>query len=170
MTRRVALSLGSNVGDRAAHLRQALEAMARWPEVGTLEVSPVYRTAHVGRGEAADYLNVCVVLDGAPEASEILRRGQELERAAGRAPDTHLRPRPLDVDLLLDGDRVHQVDGLTVPHPRMTERRFVLQPLADLDPALTVMGTGATVAELLDRPEIAAQDVERLDLDLMPVT
>jgi len=168
--RAVHLGLGSNLGDREENLRRAVRAIASWPEVRSLRVSPVYRSAHVGERAAGapDYLNACVALDGAPDAAEVLRRTQALERAAGRAPDTHLRPRPLDVDVLLDGDAVYDTASLRVPHPRMPERRFVLQPLADLDPTLTVTGTGATVTELLARPEVAAQSVERVDLDLAP--
>ena len=168
--RAVHLGLGSNLGDREENLRRAVEAIASWPEVRSLRVSPVYRSAHVGERatDAPDYLNACVALDGAPDADEVLRRTQALERAAGRVPGTHLRPRPLDVDVLLDGDAVHETASLRVPHPRMPERRFVLQPLADLDPTLTITGTGATVTELLARPEVAAQSVERVDLDLAP--
>lgn len=170
MKRRVHLSLGSNVGDRAAHLRRALASIAAWPEVEAMRVSAVYRTAHVGPGldETPDYFNLCVALDGAPAPREILRRGGALERDAGRAPDSHLRPRPLDVDLLLvDALRVDD-DDLVLPHPRIAARRFVLQPLADLDPTLTVTRTGETVASLLAQPAVAAQHVERLDLDLTP--
>lgn len=169
MTRAVHLGIGSNLGDRERHLRRAVEAIARWPEVQRVRVSPVYRTVHVGEDPLApDYLNACVVLEGAPAADEILRRAQRLEWAAGRAPDSHARPRPLDVDVLLDGDRVHETDRLRVPHPRLTDRRFVLQPLADLDPGLEITGTGTTVEQLLARPEVAAQSVERTDVDLAP--
>lgn len=169
MTHAVHLGLGSNLGDREQHLRRAVASIARWPEVRRVRVSAVYRTVHVGDDPTApDYLNACVALEGAPPAEEILKRTQRLEWAAGRAPNSHARPRPLDVDVLLDGDRVHETERLRVPHPRMTGRRFVLQPLADLDPGLEITGTGATVAELLARPEVAAQSVERTDVDLAP--
>lgn len=168
---RVHLALGSNLGDRAEHLRRAVDAIAHWPEVRALRVSPVYETVHVaddsGAAEPApDHLNLCVALDGAPEPREILRRGQALEREAGREPDTHQAPRPLDVDVLLVGDLASDDPELTLPHPRLAHRRFVLQPLADLDPALTIAGTGATVSELLARPEVAAQRVQRTDIEL----
>jgi len=169
---RVHLGLGSNQGDRADHLRQAVRAIAAWPEVRALRVSPVYETAHVVDDDdssddgAPDHLNLCLALEGAPEPDEILRRGQALERRAGRAPDTHQRPRPLDVDVLLAAGVVSSDPALTLPHPRLAQRRFVLQPLADLDPALTIAGTGATVTELLARPEVAAQRIERTNLEL----
>lgn len=167
MTSRIVhLGLGSNQGDRAAHLRAAVRAIAAWPEVDTLDVSPVYETAHVGTEPAPPYLNVCVALHGGPAADEILRRAQHLERDAGRPDDGHMRPRPLDVDLLLDGAARRSDARLTLPHPRLRERRFVLQPLYDLDPSLTIPGESRSLAALLEREDVARQPIERVEIEL----
>jgi len=168
MHRIVHLGLGSNQGDRAAHLRAAVRAIANWPEVEGLDLSPVYETTHVGSEPGPLHLNLCVALHGAPAADEILRRGQGLERGAGRAVSGHMRPRPLDVDLLLDGAVRSSDPRLTLPHPRMHERRFVLQPLYDLDPSLTIPGESEPLAALLEREDVARQSIERVEVELGP--
>ncbi len=128
--RRAFLGLGSNLGDRQAHLRGAVAGL---PDV--VRVSPVYETDAVG-GPAGQgpYLNVVVELrtDRAPR--DLLGLARDLEDAAGRVRAERNGPRTLDVDVLLVGDlRVDEPD-LVVPHPRMYERRFVLAPLADIAP------------------------------------
>lgn len=125
---RAYLGLGSNLGDRRAHLRDAIEAM---PDV--VDVSPVYETEPVGGPPGqSPYLNVVVALDTELTPRQLLELGRRLEEAAGRVRTVKDGPRTLDVDVLLVGDlRVDEPD-LVVPHPRMWQRRFVLAPLADL--------------------------------------
>ncbi len=122
------LGLGSNMGDRRAHLKAAVAAL---PDV--VAVSPVYETDPVGGPPCQDpYLNVVVALDTDLSPRELLELGHRLEEAAGRVRTVHHGPRALDVDVLLVGHlTVHDPD-LVVPHPRMWQRRFVLAPLADL--------------------------------------
>lgn len=134
--RRAFLGLGSNLGDRAAHLRAAVAAL---PDV--VAVSPVYETAPVGGpGDQPAYLNAVVELSTSLGPRELLERGQRLEAAAERVREERWGPRTLDVDVLLVGDlRVDEPD-LQVPHPRMGERAFVLAPLADLAPELVPAG------------------------------
>ena len=125
---RAYLGLGSNLGDRRAHLRQAVAGIP-----GVVAVSPVYETEPVG-GPAGQgpYLNLVVALETDRSPRELLDLAQGLEAGAGRVRTEHHGPRTLDVDVLLVGDLcVHEPD-LVVPHPRMWERRFVLAPLADL--------------------------------------
>ncbi|MHB1777683.1 MAG: 2-amino-4-hydroxy-6-hydroxymethyldihydropteridine diphosphokinase [Acidimicrobiales bacterium] len=133
--RRAYLGLGSNLGDRRGHLRRAVATLA---DAGDLEaVSPVYETEPVG-GPAGQrpYLNVVVALETADGPRRLLDRCRRLEADAGRVRTVRHGPRTLDADVLLvDGDSVDD-DDLEVPHPRMWERRFVLAPLRDLDPAL----------------------------------
>lgn len=134
-TRRAYLGLGSNLGDRRAHLRRAVETLL---VAGDLEaVSPVYETEPVGGPEGqGPYLNVVVALDTADGPRRLLQRCRRLEADAGRVRTVRHGPRTLDADVLLvDGDSVDDED-LEVPHPRMWERRFVLAPLRDLAPAL----------------------------------
>jgi len=133
---RAFLGLGSNLGDRVAHLRAAIAALD-----DLRAVSPVYETAPVGGpdGQGA-FLNLVVELDSGLDAWGLLELCRELEAAAGRVRDVRWGPRTLDVDVLwIDGQSVDDPE-LTVPHPRLWERRFVLAPLADLAPELVPAG------------------------------
>lgn len=114
-------------------------------------VSPLYRTAPVSAIAQPDYLNAAAVGRTGRSAREILAFGQELERRAGRQAGPRDAPRPLDVDLLVHGGSVVATRDLTLPHPRLAERGFVLVPLAAVAPGLSVPPSGATVAELLAR-------------------
>lgn len=128
---RAFLGLGSNLGDRRAYLR---DAVARIPDV--VAVSKVYETAPVGGPEQGPYLNIVVELDTARTARQLLEVCRECEAAAERVREVRWGPRTLDVDVLwVDGVTVDEPD-LTVPHPRMFERAFVLMPLRDLAPDL----------------------------------
>jgi 2-amino-4-hydroxy-6-hydroxymethyldihydropteridine diphosphokinase len=125
---RAYLGLGSNLGDRWAHLRSAVAAL---PDV--VAVSPVYETDPVGGPSGqGPYLNLVVALETDRSPRELLDIGQRLEAAAGRVRKERWGPRALDVDILLVGSLCVDEPDLVVPHPRMWERRFVLAPLADL--------------------------------------
>jgi 2-amino-4-hydroxy-6-hydroxymethyldihydropteridine diphosphokinase len=127
---RAFLGLGSNLGDRVAHLRAAVAAL---PDL--VATSPVYETDPVGgpEGQGA-YLNLVAALDTQLEPRALLEVCRALEQAAGRVRDVRWGPRTLDVDVLvIEGVTVDEPD-LQVPHPRKAERRFVLAPLADLAP------------------------------------
>lgn len=125
---RAYLGLGSNLGDRRAHLRAAVAAL---PDV--VAVSPVYETEPVGGPPGqAPYLNVVVALETELSPRQLLEAGRRLEEGAGRVRTEPDGPRTLDVDVLLVGDLTVRDPDLVVPHPRMWERRFVLAPLADL--------------------------------------
>lgn len=133
---RVYLGLGSNLGDRAAALQGALDGLAGVPGVEVVAVSPVYETDPVGGPVQAPYLNAVVAVETALDAHRVLALATGLEQAAGRVRRERWGPRTLDVDVLLVGDERVASPELTVPHPRLGERSFVLVPLADLDPAL----------------------------------
>ncbi len=129
---RVFLGLGSNVGDRWAHLRAAVDGL---PDV--VAVSPVYETEPVGGPHGQDpYLNLVVELDTELGPRDLLALWRRLEDAAGRVRAERWGPRTLDVDVLLVGDAVVDDPDLQVPHPRMWERPFVVVPLADIAPDL----------------------------------
>lgn len=133
------LSLGSNVGDRRAHLRAGLEVIASY--VGVLRVSPIYETAPVGGVTQADFLNVVALVDTS-DAETALRAAQAAEQARGRLRSTRWGPRTLDVDVI-DVDGQFRNDArLTLPHPRAHERAFVLRPWLDVDPDAAVPGRG----------------------------
>jgi len=138
------LGLGSNEGDRIGHLRAAAERLQRDDRLRVQAASPVYETkAHTVSPdeEQPSFLNAVlhVAADCDPEA--LLRIAQKVERAEGRVRDEDhqkWRPRPLDIDLLAMGAVTRQTDTLTLPHPRLAERRFVLRPWADLAPNFVV--------------------------------
>ena len=130
--RRVFLGLGSNVGDRRRNLLDAVESLA-----GRVGVSQVYETEPVGGPSGQDpYLNCVVELSTRLSPRELLGVCHRLESAAGRVRNERWGPRTLDVDVLLVGDLVVDEPDLTIPHPRMWDRRFVLAPLAELAPEL----------------------------------
>lgn len=140
--------MGGNQGDVLGHLAAAREALAGWSR-GPLEVSPTYVSEPWGRPEQPEFQNQVVGLVPAMGPWAMLDHLQALERSAGRTPGERWGPRPLDLDLLCWGDRVIDTPRLSLPHPRLTERRFVLAPWADVAPEFVVPGLGRSVAELL---------------------
>lgn len=128
---RAYLALGSNLGDRLAHLQGAVVGLAATPGVTVVAVSAVYATDPVGPDQP-EYLNAVVAVDTDLSPRALLVRAQELERAAHRVRGERWGPRTLDVDILLFGDQTVSEPDLVVPHPRMWERGFVLAPLADV--------------------------------------
>jgi 2-amino-4-hydroxy-6-hydroxymethyldihydropteridine diphosphokinase len=143
------IALGSNVGDRERHLRTALAALRALPGVRDVAASRVYETDPVGPGVQRPYLNAVarVRTDLAPRA--LLDHLLAIERSEGRARSAvRNAPRTLDLDLLLYGEREIDEPGLVVPHPRIAQRPFVLEPLCDLAPDLVFPGAVAPVAAL----------------------
>jgi 2-amino-4-hydroxy-6-hydroxymethyldihydropteridine diphosphokinase len=133
---RAFLALGSNLGDRLASLQLGVDSLARVPGVVLVAVSRVYETAPVGGPPQGAYLNAVVAIDTSLDPVELLHRCQRVEEIAARERAERWGPRTLDVDvLLIDGTRVDSPD-LTIPHPRMWERGFVLAPLRDVAPEL----------------------------------
>jgi 2-amino-4-hydroxy-6-hydroxymethyldihydropteridine diphosphokinase len=143
----VAIALGANFGAPRRQLLTALANLSR--HLGPLAVAPLFRSAAVSPISQPDFLNSVAVARTALLPAELLALLKALERAAGRQPGPPLGPRPLDLDLLLWGNRQVTAPGLEVPHPRLAERGFVLAPLAALLPALPVPGDGRTPAALL---------------------
>ena len=161
----MALGLGSNVGDGAAHFAAAIAGLRR---LGTVvAVSSYYRTAAIGGPDQDDYLNAVVLLETVLPAREVLLGAASIERERGRERDRERwGPRTLDIDLLLYGDERVDQPGLVIPHPRMTERRFVLEPLLEVWPDAALPG-GEPLARWFDG--VADQDVERLGTPAEPM-
>ena len=149
---RAYVALGSNLGDREGTLRAALEALAAEPGIDVVAVSRFYDTEPVGFVDQPRFLNGAAALETELPARELLERLLAVELRFGRSRDDvpSQGPRTIDLDLLLYGDAEIDEPGLRVPHPRLHERWFVLQPLADLDPALEVPGNGQ-VQDILAR-------------------
>ena len=155
---RAYVGAGANVGDRLAALRAAADALDARADTALAGVSPVYETAALvppGAPAQPDHLNAVLALDTALEPAALLQVLHGIERAAGREHGRpRWSPRRLDLDVLVYGARQLAGPALTVPHPELAARRFVLRPLADLAPELVVPGLGRTVAELLrDTPD-----------------
>jgi 2-amino-4-hydroxy-6-hydroxymethyldihydropteridine diphosphokinase len=140
---RVYVGLGANLGDRERTLCAAADALAAEEGIEIVSVSTLRETEPVGVGEQPRFLNGAAELETTLTARELLDRLLVVEQRFGRVriPGEH-GPRTLDLDLLLYGDEVIDEPGLTVPHPRLHERRFVLEPLAELAPGLVVPGRG----------------------------
>ena len=155
------LSIGSNIGDRLAHLQSVVDGLGS----AVCGVSPVYETDAWGGVEQGPFLNAVVIADDSSlDCRGWLRRGQELEQAADRKREQHWGPRTLDVDLICCHDGGGEVSGsddvLTLPHPYAHQRAFVLVPwfAADPDATLTVNGTSRPVGQLLAELEAAERD------------
>jgi 2-amino-4-hydroxy-6-hydroxymethyldihydropteridine diphosphokinase len=140
---RAYVALGANLGDRERTLRAAVDALAAEEGIEVVAVSTLRDTEPVGVGAQPRYLNGAAELETTLTARELLDRLLAVEQRFGRVrvPGEH-GPRTLDLDLLLYGDEAIDEPGLTVPHPRLHERRFVLEPLAELAPGLVVPGRG----------------------------
>ena len=140
---RVYVALGSNLGDREQMLRGALAQLEEQPGIELLACSSFRETEPVGFLEQPRFLNGVAVLETDLPARELLGRLLDVERRMGRTrTGPPLGPRTIDLDLLLYGDETIAEPGLQVPHPRLHERRFVLEPLAEVAPDLTVPGKG----------------------------
>jgi 2-amino-4-hydroxy-6-hydroxymethyldihydropteridine diphosphokinase len=153
MSRIAAISLGSNLnslwGDREATLREAVKRVAK---LGTVRaVSSFHDTEPVGMTKQPRFLNAAMLLQTELEPVELMRALLEIERAMGRdrASTPAKGPRTIDLDLLLMDDMVLESNELTLPHPAMAERRFVLEPLAEIAPDMVAPITGRTVVEML---------------------
>jgi 2-amino-4-hydroxy-6-hydroxymethyldihydropteridine diphosphokinase len=157
---RAYLGLGSNLGDRLAHLQFGLDGLAA--RAGSVvAISPVYETQPVGGPAQPDYLNAVVAVETELSPRELLGVAKALEAGAGReppAPGNRWGPRPLDIDVLIVGDQRVDEPDLVVPHPRIHQRAFVLAPLADIAPEMVVA------------PTAGWQGVQRSALQLRPHT
>lgn len=145
----MALALGGNVGPVERTLTNALRQLAA--ALGPLRVASLYRSLPVSPAPQPDFLNTAALASTSLAPQEVLALAKALELAAGRRRGPRFGPRPLDIDLLLYGDLRSNAPELTLPHPRLRERRFMLEPLAEIAPDLPVPPDGATVAELLAR-------------------
>jgi 2-amino-4-hydroxy-6-hydroxymethyldihydropteridine diphosphokinase len=145
----VYLALGSNLGERLKHLREALKRLP--PEVELLKTSSVYETAPVGYQDQPNFLNM--VCQGKTQLSPhaLLRYVKAIERAIGRQATFRNGPRVIDIDILLYDQLCIQENELVIPHPRMAERAFVLTPLAEIAPDVVEPIHHQTIRELLDK-------------------
>ncbi len=160
------VGLGSNLGDRAAHIAAARKGLANLPDTALLGNAPVYETKPVG-GPAGqqEYYNSASVLDTRLEPADLLRAAQALERELGRRRELETirwGPRVIDIDILLYEDRIVDEPGLAIPHPRLAARAFALTPLADIDGDILHPVLDLTVRELLERIDPENEGLRRV--------
>ncbi len=155
---RAFIGLGANLGDPRRSVEEALAEIAALPQTRLLRRSSLYRTAPVDAG-GPDYVNAVAGVETALSPFELLRALLAIEQAHGRQRSVRNAPRTLDLDLLLHGDTIIETPELTLPHPRLHQRAFVLEPLLEVAPGLVVDGLG----ELEPRRRAAAgQRIEKL--------
>lgn len=158
VTNRVFLALGSNLGQRHKNLQQAVAAVGAFLTVEA--ISPVYETAPWGKTDQPDFLNVCLQGTTKLDPSSLLAACKTAEQDLGRTVGERWGPRLIDIDIIFYNDLVLEAEGLSIPHPRLAERAFVLAPLADLAPELVHPQSGRTVQELLEGLDVG--DIEKL--------
>jgi 2-amino-4-hydroxy-6-hydroxymethyldihydropteridine diphosphokinase len=146
------VGIGANLGDRESQLKSALELLAAEDGIEVVAVSALRETEPVGPVEQPRFLNGAVRLSTELSPLELLERLLAIEQRLGRVRKERYGPRTIDLDLLVYGDEVVEEPGLTVPHPRLHERRFALEPLAELAPGLVIPGRGS-VSTLLSELE-----------------
>jgi 2-amino-4-hydroxy-6-hydroxymethyldihydropteridine diphosphokinase len=146
---RAYVGLGANLGPREVTLLRAVDLLAAAEGVDVVAVSQLRETAPVGVVDQPSFLNGAVALDTSLSARDLLALLLAVERELGRVRAGRWGPRTVDLDLLVYGDEIVDEPGLRVPHPRLGERRFALEPLAELDPELVIPGLG-DVAGALD--------------------
>lgn len=130
----VFLGLGSNVGDRENQLKEAIRLLDEQSGIKVVKVSSFYETEPVGYVDQPDFLNLCVEIQTELSPKAVLERGLAIEQQLHRVRKERWGPRTLDIDILLYGDQIIEEQDLTIPHPRMTERAFVLIPLQEIAP------------------------------------
>jgi len=157
----VYIGLGSNLGDRRAHLRRGIEALAA-RGIPPAALSGVWESAPLDCREPQRFLNMVVRVETSRDPERLLDELLAIEREAGRVRGERNAPRTLDLDLLLAGDRRLRLPHLVLPHPRMGGRRFVLAPLAEVAPGLRDPVSGRTVTELEHELRHEQPDVRRL--------
>ncbi len=159
------IGMGGNLGQARTTVLAAIDALAQLPQTQLIASSPLYGSAPLGENaEGPNYVNAVAQLHTTLSADALLRELHRIEGAFGRARSYKNAPRTLDLDILLYGDTVCHTDTLTLPHPRMHERAFVLYPLFDLKPDISwhnALGQRVSVRDL--KAQIADQDISRLD-------
>jgi 2-amino-4-hydroxy-6-hydroxymethyldihydropteridine diphosphokinase len=163
-----AIGLGANLGQAASTLQAAARTMisnqGAFSGCQLVSASHLYRSAPY-EASGPDYFNAVLMIRTSKSAEQLLQALLQLEQQYGRERPARNAPRTLDLDLLTYGQTVIQSSGLTVPHPRLTERRFVLEPLAEIAPGLSFPGLEGTIEKWL--PQVSTQAVQRTELSLL---
>jgi len=155
------IGIGSNMGERESYCEEAVRLVSRFPDTSIDVISSLYETAPVERTDQDWFINCVAAVRTTLSPRDLLRACQEVEQFLGRKRSVRFGPRTIDMDILYYADRIIQEPGLTIPHPRAHERRFVLEPLAEIAPELEHPVVRKTVLQILKELP-ADQEVRRL--------
>lgn len=153
------IGLGANLDDPRAQVQRAFGELARLPQSSLAAKSSLWRSAPVGYADQPEFINAVAKVETGLSADALLDELQKVESAHGRERSFANAPRTLDLDLLLYGDEVHDSSRLTLPHPRMHERAFVLRPLLEISPGAVIPGRGSARAMLQALPDQACERI-----------
>ena len=142
------IGLGSNLQDPCQQLQQALESIVQHPEINILKISSFYSNKPIGPQDQPDYVNAVAKLNSSLSPQSLLTTLQQIERQQGRVRKQRWHARTIDIDILLYDNQIIDQPHLIIPHPQMAQRRFVLYPLAEIEPDLT-LPNGKAIKELL---------------------
>jgi 2-amino-4-hydroxy-6-hydroxymethyldihydropteridine diphosphokinase len=154
------LALGSNMGDRRYNLESALDALVR--EIKVNAVSSIYDTKPVGNTRQPRFLNLVCEAPTSMTPPDLLNFIKQIEKNMGRQPGPVNSPRPIDIDILFYGNQVISAPALTIPHPRLAERAFVLVPFAEINPGFVHPVTGKTIRQMLQALRVNTEDIVKL--------
>jgi 2-amino-4-hydroxy-6-hydroxymethyldihydropteridine diphosphokinase len=160
---RAFIGLGANLGDPAQQIRSALDALRASPDISNVRASSLYRSAPVDGPGQSEYVNAVAMMDTVLEPVALLRRLLDIEIRFGRQRSVQNAPRTLDLDLLLYDQETIDIPDLRIPHPRMHQRRFVLEPLVEIAPALEIPGHGSAARLLAGVSDQAVQRLEAVN-------
>ncbi|GAA0452753.1 2-amino-4-hydroxy-6-hydroxymethyldihydropteridine diphosphokinase [Alkalibacillus silvisoli] len=149
MQNEVYIALGSNIEPRESFIEQAIDRLDQHKEITVLKSSPVYQTKPVGYTKQGQFLNMVILVETGLPPSALLNTTQTIEQQLGRERDIRFGPRTIDIDILLYGEEKVDLEQLSIPHPRMTERAFVLVPLCALNESLIIKGQ--TIRSFIDQ-------------------
>ncbi|MGI9523999.1 MAG: 2-amino-4-hydroxy-6-hydroxymethyldihydropteridine diphosphokinase [Hyphomicrobiaceae bacterium] len=157
------IALGSNVGDRLAHLRAAVTQIGDLDDISIVAVSALYETSPIGGpSEQSPYFNAAILAESQSRPGNLLRSLHQIEGSRQRTRDVRWGPRTLDLDLLVFGDVVSASDDLQLPHPRLHQRRFVLAPICDVAPDMIHPTLHRPMRELLNALPVEVGDLTRI--------
>jgi 2-amino-4-hydroxy-6-hydroxymethyldihydropteridine diphosphokinase len=156
------IALGTNIEPRKEYLDQAIQLLSKVEDVQIIKKSSIYQTPPVGYTDQADFLNMVLEISTRLSSEELLDQCQEIENELGRKRTIRFGPRTIDLDILVFNEENIKTERLTIPHPRMDSRAFVLVPLNELAPDVLISGIGKTVNQLLHGlPEQDKKDITK---------
>lgn len=142
------IALGTNIEPRIEHLDEALDLLAQSEGIKIGEMSSIYETAPVGYTDQADFLNMVIQIETSHSSIDLLNVCQRIEQQLGRKRGVRFGPRTIDLDILVYNQENRKTDHLTIPHPRMHERAFVLIPFAEIAPSFMIEAIGQRVSDM----------------------